>query len=328
MSSTALITILCLTGFNGPNGGALASGTGHHTYFGTMSARPEMSHAYSLRSQTQIQQYSEGRNVTNTSVTYGNDGDPRAQDAAKVTLFADSSCLPISGQVRLPISAGSGKTLITWDAWWGAEFKTDNGGMITQKTFQVASPIDNSERFLEVRNRFSVVPAPGISTVDVRNYASAGGLGPSTYIGTEGATWPQLAEFVIAPETWTRYWMEVEIVPGGFDRVSLWIADERRDPVQLLNRLEIESAGTLTEFWVEFNSSANRAGGPLVAYVRNVVMFSNLADPTTILQRPWTDPNAPPPPTPPPYSPSTQSPTTAPPRVIVPTAPQNVRIIT
>jgi hypothetical protein len=156
----------------------------------------------------------------------------------------------------------------------------------------------------------------------MRNYASVGGLGPSTYNGTEGATWPQLADFVIGPETWTRYWVEVEVIPGAFDRVSLWIADERRGPVQLLNRLEIESAGTLTNLWMEFNSSANRTGGPLVAYLRNVVMFSNLADPTTILQRPWSDPNHPPPPTPPPYSPST-----GPPPVVVP-APQNVRIIT
>ena len=56
--------------------------------------------------------------------------------------------------------------------------------------------------------------------------------------------------------------------------------------VRRFNRLEIESAGTLTNFWIEFNSSQRRAGGPLVAYVRNVAVLREVSDPAGVLQRP------------------------------------------
>jgi hypothetical protein len=153
--------------------------------------------------------------------------------------------------------------------------------MSTQKTFQIASPLDNSERFLELRARFSQAVAANICAIDVRAYAQVG-----SNVTNDAPVSPQRTEFQVAPETWTRFWVEVEIVETGFDRVSLWIADEKRNAVQVLDRRELESAGSLTNFWFEYNGSESRTGGPLVAYVRNLVVLRDVASPETLLQRP------------------------------------------
>jgi len=255
---------------------------GSHAYFETLSSLPEVKASYSLRDQAQLDQYADGR-PPSSSITFDPDNDhyPRAQDAAKVFVAPNSTTIK---QVRLPIDTGTGTTLITWDAWWGPEFRTDRGSMLTQKTFQIASHLDNSERWLEIRNNFSQARGSNISTIDMRNYAHQ--VGPNTFTGPNGATAPQRSQFEVAPATWTRYWVLVEILPDAIDRVSLRVADETRGPVVLLDRVEIESAGTMTNFWLEYNSSSDRVGGPLVGYVRNVVVLQNVANPATLYQRP------------------------------------------
>jgi hypothetical protein len=92
--------------------------------------------------------------------------------------------------------------------------------------------------------------------------------------------------------------------------VSLWVADETRNAVQLYNRVEMRSAGQLTTFWLEYNSSQSRIGGPLVAYVRNIVGLRNVANPTTLFLRPLSGGTLPPPTT----------------TTVTPSAPSNLRI--
>jgi peptidoglycan hydrolase-like protein with peptidoglycan-binding domain len=93
---------------------------------------------------------------------------------------------------------------------------------------------------------------------------------------------------MIAPSTWTRYWVEMDYdsTPGRVV-VSVWMADETQEPIQLLDKLSFSDARTLKKFWIEFNTSQyGRVGGELVAYVRNVVVLSGLSDPTAILEKP------------------------------------------
>jgi hypothetical protein len=253
--------------------------TESHSYFQSLLAHPNLAFAYSLREQAQLDQYVVGPRPSR-DITYdpARDNYPFAQDAAKVVVARNASTIQ---QVRLPISSGPGRTLITWDAWWGTEFRTDRGGMATQKTFQIASPQNNAELYVEIRTRFSQASPPGICAIDMRAY---GPLGPN--VTDAEPVSPQLATFQVMPNTWTRFWVEVDIRPDAFDRVSLWVADTTRPPIQLLDSLEIDSAGSLTDFWLEYNSSQARSGGPLVSYVRNLAVLRNVTSTASLLQRP------------------------------------------
>jgi hypothetical protein len=253
--------------------------TASHSYFESLQANPNLAVAYSLRDQGQLDQYVHGPRPSR-DITYdpAHDGYRLAQDAAKIVVGRNASTIQ---QVRLPVNSGAAKTLITWDAWWGAEFRTDRGGMATQKTFQIASALDNSERFLEIRTRFSLAAPPAICTIDMRTYGPIG-----SNVTDDDPVSPQLAQFQVAPNTWTRFWVEIEISPDAFDRVSFWVADTVRQPVQLLDRREIDSAGALTDFWLEYNGSAARSGGPLVGYVRNLAVLRNVTTTASLLQQP------------------------------------------
>ncbi|MGE0593020.1 MAG: hypothetical protein AB7G23_07530 [Vicinamibacterales bacterium] len=282
------VLTLCVLALAGACGGGPSAPSlvreAPHDYFEQVSARPDRLYAYSLRDQVQLDQFVFGQ-PPSPDITYNPQGDayPRKQDAAKVTIEADRAS--IARQVRLPINASVGSALITWDAWWGPEFQSDLGGMRNHKTFQIASPLDTSQRWLEVRSRYSEAVG-GICLVDARPYAV---LGPATRLGSDDRLEPMRGEFTVAPATWTRYWVLVEFDAGTWDRVSLWIADENRAPVQLLDRVEMRSAGGVTNLWLEFNSSQRRSGGPLVAYVRNVVVLGNVTNPSNLFRRPVGD---------------------------------------
>ena len=104
-----------------------------------------------------------------------------------------------------------------------------------------------------------------------------------------------VGEFFVMPETWTRYWASFEhVVVGGVDywELSLWVADENRDPVRILagsQLLPSSTDGLWRSFWLEYNTSVNdvRAGrGDLVNYVRNIAMLRDPVDIPGILARP------------------------------------------
>lgn len=252
---------------------------GSHGYFAALSALPEMVHAYSLRDQGQLDQFSQGQGASR-DVTYNPAGDtyPMAQDAAKVVLPPADSTIQ---QVRLPIETGPGKTLITWDAWWGEEFRTGRGGLGNHKTFQVGGDKYARDRYLEVRVRFARNSDRYIGAVNMRSYAV-----PGPNVTDREPIEPQIGQFDVLQNTWTRFWVEVDVHPGDYDLFSMWVADPTRGPVQLFNRLQFESAEGLTNFWIEYNGSGRRTGGPLTGYVRNVVVLHGLENVASILQRP------------------------------------------
>jgi hypothetical protein len=284
------------------------------------------------------------------SVTYdpANDPDPRRQDAAKIVVAAEKTSL--SNQVRLPIGTSDGTTtLVTWDAWFGKEFRFENTGIGQYKTFQFSSPGDRL--WCEVRTKFrqdearnarrartgthggrgtdsrmdgaqsaatgqtdersrqdppgggkgknrrrAEAPSPAktdgrassdIGVVDVRAYGKSGVmLGPNVAKGAPLA--PQAGSFTIRAETWTRYWMLIDQRADDWDLVSLWVADENHDPVQLVDGRQLNVKRSVDLFWVEFNSSghAKKGVGDRVGYIRNVVMLRNVRDVKGLLQRP------------------------------------------
>lgn len=267
---------------------------GSHLYFETLAARVECKVAYSLRSAEQMAEYRQS-NSRPQSINYdpAGDTDPRRQDAAKIVVPADAVSLP--NQLHLPIPAHDGTSLfVTWDAWWGKEFAFANTSTGNYKAFQFASPAGRI--WTEVKSDFDEAHknySPAVATVIVRSYGDLGTtLGPN--VTNRQPLSPQKAQFAIMPEVWTRYWVYFKPV-GEWHEFSLWMADENREPVLLIDRLQIKpnslegKATGWEKFWIEYNTSSNGipAGrGPLVSYARNVVMLHGVADPARLLERP------------------------------------------
>ena len=124
-----------------------------------------------------------------------------------------------------------------------------------------------------------------IAVVDARGSA-ARPFGPNVTKATPLA--PQVGTFAIRAETWTRYWLLIEQRANDFDRVSLWVADEGHDPVQILDGLQLSVKETVASMWLEFNTSSKLTPGlaERVAYARNVVMLRNPKDVKSLFQRP------------------------------------------
>ena len=94
---------------------------------------------------------------------------------------------------------------------------------------------------------------------------------------------------MIKAETWTRYWVQMEQRGDSWERMTMWVADENRGPVKIIDRLELEVGLGLDSFQLEFNSSNDRATrnrGDLVTYVRNVAIMRDYGDPSNLLVRP------------------------------------------
>jgi hypothetical protein len=261
-----------------------------HTYFNALSARSEKVAAYSLRNPAQLQTYNNGGyafcNSCPLDVTYNPsaDPDPRRQDAAKVVVSAN--LVSLRNQVRVPIPSGTGSLIITWDAWFGREFDYSNTQISNYKNFQISSA---GSIWTEIRSRFQMASnTPYVSMVDVRLYGQS--LTGSNMTRPDPLA-PQLANFGVQPEIWTRYWVELKPAANGFYEFSLWVADETHDPVMLHDHLLImpKVASGWDRFWLEYNTSSYvipPTRGPLTSYVRNIVMLRNVSNPATILQRP------------------------------------------
>jgi outer membrane biosynthesis protein TonB len=264
-----------------------------HTYFNALSARAEKVAAYSLRNPAQLQTYANGGyafcNSCPLDVTYNPsaDPDPRRQDAAKVVVPATN--VSLRNQVRVPIPAGTGSLIVTWDAWFGREFDYSNTQIMNYKNFQLSSA---GSIWTEIRSRFSMANnTPYVSMVDVRTYGQGtyGLTGSNITLATPLS--PQLTTFGVQPEIWTRYWVELKPAANGFFEFSLWMADETHDPVMLHDHLLIKPkvASGWDRFWLEYNTSSSTippTRGALTSYVRNIIMLRNVSNPATILQRP------------------------------------------
>jgi hypothetical protein len=311
-------TVLCLFAFYMATMPGMASVAAEspdpHAYFNTLIARSDHWKSFSLRPKAgeprespyyekqllpqELGGYAQTKERPVT-ITYdpANDPDPRRQDAAKVVILAKMNNIP--NQVRLPMQTENGNSyLVTWDAWFGAEFAYPLARIRGYKNFQFTTGSDDIwfetlTMFVQGRNNFA--------WTEVRAYVSQNRtwkdvFGPNV---KDNAPLTPAGEFTMTPQRWIRYWWLID-VRDDWDVVSMWMADEDRDPVQLVDGLQIDATnGRVDKFWLEYNTSTSGAPperGPLVGYVRNVSMLRNVADPKSLLIRPSAGEPLPPPP--------------------------------
>lgn len=307
LAASALVAVLGLiASHHQPSLAAAAPESDPHAYFRTLVARRDHIVSYSLRDPAQLDHPKNGgfahSNTRELFVTYepAKDTYPKRQDAAKVLIPAGANNL--RNQVRLPFDHKDGGFLIVWDAWWGGEFRFESAGIKNYKAFQLES---GGRIWTEIRSRLQRAQRlPGaVALVDVRPYGPSAQrkgsrVGGLNYGG--GSLGGQLANFSIAPDTWTRYW--VQLVPrqdGEWWDLSLWVADETREAVQLFEKEAVRpnrpKGKGWDRFWLEYNTSTSAVKpkrGDLVSYVRNVVVLRFVGDPAGLLERPapgpWT----------------------------------------
>lgn len=245
-----------------------------------------------------------GKDGTVATVQRGQHGTTASPHSAGATIRTGTNNL--QNQVWLPMGTEDGNSyLTTWDAWYGREVRRTNTGLTNWKTFQFRKGASKPSLAFEVRTRFdggsdpwklSLDPNTDIGAVDMRTYL--GTIGPE--VTRQEPISPMTGTFRVRAETWTRYWMLLDQRVGDWDLVSLWVADEHTEPVQVLDRVPVEvgtTPPTIHSFQLEFNTSTDEVApnrGPLVIYVRNVVMLRNVANPANLLKRPGG--STPPPP--------------------------------
>jgi hypothetical protein len=291
-------------------GAVAASDSGPHAYFDSLRARSDCNAAYSLRCSSQIEEYRRSKDKpVGVTYTYPEDPDPRAQDAAKIVVFAEKESL--STQLWLPMQHELRQhLLVTWDLWLGKELAFEHNNIGSYKAWNLCSP--GSSIWTELRHRMQLAQGidDNLAFTDIRQY-SLGLQGPNT-IAMGGVAMPSgknygnnaigpiANEFGIAPETWTRVWVYLQ-EDGDWYRMSLWLADEAREAVQVYDGLQIRprtsaDGPTMDGTWdilrLEYNTSTQNdvdpARGPLVAYARNVVVLQRTgpAEVPPLLERP------------------------------------------
>jgi hypothetical protein len=269
-----------------PTGGANA-------YFDALKAGANVQSAYAIRTTEEIAKYNTGGYPV--KVTYD-----AANDAARWQWNTNDG--PSAEQLRFPIAltrpaSGTSSLLIVadfkWDTGWMTEFNTTTGKIDGWKWLQVTdvtSPTGTRPSlWFEPQMRFIGAAPSLLSYFGARAYKGA--RAPSAIGATTcGAfrlfdTVTPMQCFAAKPNTWTRLWLQITETAGQpVATISMWMADETQEPTQVLNAVEIHSDGNHQQFWIEYNSSWDvRAGGPMAAWARNVLV---LKDAQPILHKP------------------------------------------
>jgi alpha-tubulin suppressor-like RCC1 family protein len=317
-----LVTCLTLTIINI---GSVCVYAAPNDYYDMLRARPQYLKSWSLRDQTQLNNLVDSS--PSTCFTYNPLGDNYLlkQDGAKLIKppRADFASYPslatygtvgdesIPGKQRLifPLGISSGSMLLTWDFFWGKEFKTNTGTVDAWKTFRMFAgsgtggtqnywslhdvmgysgrAIDELSRHHENLHNTNLY-APGNLDLDPYQPTGLGAVPKSTFLTNVGV--------------WTRYWIEIRLnVPGSeftewsqtymggtpltgtWDMCSLWIADEGRTPVRVIYRVPVNRADLmLSQFRIQFDTSSNNINpgtgltGPVIGYARNVTILRDL----------------------------------------------------
>jgi hypothetical protein len=245
---------------------------------------------------------------TTVSVERGSFGSVPAPHSAGATLLHSTNSL--RNQVRLPLGTQDGHNyFFVWDAYW-----TDSYVGVTKfnhKAFQFTSGTrDGDGLWLEPDMTYGPDrsecwdPAVHVATFHVRAYQELGGdadwsltdgnrLGPAaTGVNPLGPR----TEYCVEPNMWVRFFVFLRQRANDYDYVDMWIADERREAVQVLFDvpLSVRPSGatpnSIATFWFEFNSSDDRINRvdarDLVSYIRNFAALRDIKDPRSLLVRP------------------------------------------
>jgi hypothetical protein len=213
-------------------------------------------------------------------------------------------------QVRFPLVTEDGHSyFFTWDGYWTDSYV--GAGSFNHKAFQFSSGSskDGDNLFLEPDVSYNSTNATcwkagNVGSFLVRSYNVEGGvanwlltngnqLGPSA---TAQQPLGPRAAFCFNPNQWIRFFLNVRQRANDYDYVDMWVADETRDPVQVLFNVPIsvppsgKFPNSIQKFWLEFNTSTDDYfrldNRPLVSYVRNFVALRDNDDPRNLLIRP------------------------------------------
>jgi hypothetical protein len=301
---------------------AAGSAEGPHDYFNELVNESGYHYrSWPLRSQSQIDGLVPGAGSGHTNYIWPNDPFPDKQDAAKVIFPVISNyermIMPL-GFGANAMGVASATLFFTWDVYYDVSVRTASlsatpNQIVGWKSYNFRRSSNNAAIWFEPRLRLmQLVPGiDDISYVDVRLYtsnvlaphrvatSSNPVIGPDTGInyGGDQVVGEMENEFVPRANKWTRYFFTFTSTADDvyMRNINYWIADEDREPVQILSNLAMHwwitdgsTPGSIAHFEVEFNSSVNRGTSTqsMTFYVRNAVALLNHPDYTTLLRKP------------------------------------------
>jgi hypothetical protein len=286
-----------------------------HAYFNSLVTLPQRYRAYHLRAQSQLDVLTNAGVSNYFRYVYGADPHPMSQDAAKFykptddQIGTESDSVPGNQQLRMPIGLSSGTLLITWDFFYGPEFRTNIGTILNYKTFQIRQGVDG--RWWTHVNRWVRAESPAEVSRVVQAMTGGSENAPPGFTRTQPGLEPEgpgtagYESYPIHHSKWTRYWVEIRLnqpdsqflewkalqspgfngnsvnLSGAYHMLSMWVADEHRGPTRLLYRvpwfMAASANSSIGSFDFEFNTSSVPGGqaGPLIGYGRNVVVLHN-----------------------------------------------------
>jgi hypothetical protein len=304
---------------------AAASDSNALGYFNSLVTHPNFFRGFPLNDQSSLNTYNvpvtdpEKLAIPATDVfTYiwPTDSYSDPQEACKMRIVPNSTLRNSDGacaQLRFPCATSTGSLFITWDSWYGSEWRENSGACGTFKAFQLSDGESTNLVHIYLEPHTLQQLANGTSNaamVDIRGYGMATSSASASFVpgltnqGSyrptgQGALSPQT--YGIKPQTWTRSWLEVNLLhPSSlftewnaissralstgllYRRVSLWMADEVSDPQRVYYRVPWRVRHPfLTKFWLEFdnsnlpssNGSPTGLAGELTAYFKGVLML-------------------------------------------------------
>lgn len=285
--------------------------TNPHSYFEQLVASDYHYRSWHLRTQAQIDSLTPQSTTTMTSYVWPNDDFVDKQDAAKIVMptgFTNYELMnmPLSFSAE-QLGAQTATILITWDFYWDRSYADNIGGITTYKAFQIRRAGGSGGSIWYEPKTAHIGVGGKSSWFHIRGYNTAGypfGVG-GTSLSTQtinGKNYPdnitpQLTDFAIEHNTWTRFWLEFGFTAGSTVLTNrMWIADETRDAVQLHSSVTCNlppvttgaTDGYLHFLQIEFNSSQSRGAtaAPWIGYIRNACTLRDAPDSTVFLQRP------------------------------------------
>lgn len=263
---------------------------GKYPYFDALKARADCAYAYALRSQAEIDALPKGAvNPKKLPILY----DP-VQDAAMFSAYAPTSTDIQQRSMATRITGA--QWLITWDFRLDENWQwKEPGNLVRQKAWRF-DPVWWSWK-LDFQN--AALHGEFCEFIVTTN--SQKWLGPGTTRGDREQLFPKLSPFYLKPNTWTRTWALVDgidkqttAVISGVETpicaLSVWCADETRDPVQMYDRVAmVVNTDPAAQFRIEFDTSADTATNPIEmhGWQRNVIVLapSTVLDLSALLER-------------------------------------------
>jgi hypothetical protein len=229
-----------------------------------------------------------------TRATYGSVAAPHPA-GAQVQHATNS----LRSQVRLALSMQDAHSyLLVWDSYWTRSYL---GIDFNHKAFQLSSGGSNGDQiWLEPGSSYGPAsgpwnPATDVSRLHLRTYNQPNGpplwsdstgnqTGPGTI--TNAGEIRLVNGFVTKHGVWVRWFLRLEQRANDYDPVDLWVADETRDPVRLVQNALVSVRPTgrfpnvVYQWWVEFNTSTDDYqrvdNRELIAYVRNLAVLRDV----------------------------------------------------